>query len=1100
MKKFRLLGIRELVFPLRLSLSIGLTVIILSLSVSQSYASEGFPQDNKFTISVKQSPISEVLDQIEKQSDYSFLYNRDVVDVKRKIDLAVKETPINALLSLIFDGTTVNYKIVDQHIILSPRFQNVNKKSSVSGVVSDANGVPLPGVTIQVKGASRGVVTGIDGDFIIKDLSSTDVLIFSFIGMKTIEVVVAQQSTLAIVLNDDSIGLNEVVAIGYGVVRKSDITGAISKVTDKEISSSPVSRVDQALQGKTAGVQVTSTNGAPGEGTTIRIRGGNSINASNEPLFVIDGFIGGGDLNSINPSDIASMEILKDASATAIYGARGANGVILITTKKGTAGKSKISFDVYHGIQQLPRKIDLLRGPDRAIYANEADAVLNAPISFPDLSVVTHTDWQDEITQTAPMSNYNLAISGGNEKLTYFFSANYFNQEGIIRNSGFERFQTRLNLNAKLNSWLSFGANMNLNRSDRANNTVNLYNVLKEAATVLPVYDEDGDYNKVNPLSGQFFENPLAQAVMMKNNTYRTRFLGNWNAIASFNNGLTIKSTFGADLNFAKQNIYNPGELPVRKEQNRGGYGSVSTAESVNILNENTINYIKTFGKHRINILGGATIQKSQSENLWASGDGFTNDLLEYNKLSTGDPEKRKSDTGFKDWTILSFLGRVNYSLSDKYLFTLSARQDGSSRLAKKNKWAFFPSAAVAWRLGEEDFVKNLNVFHNLKIRASYGKTGSQAIDIYSTLPTLGVTKYYFNQLENIGYRQGNLANEDLKWETTDQLSFGLDASFLDGKLSLETDLYYKKTKDLLLSVELPGTTGYSSRLDNIGEVENKGIEVMLHAIVFDNKEFSWDASFNIATNRNKVLDLGTDKGYRDVGTGARLIEGEPAAVFYGAVYDGTWKSQAEIDANPGYMVGAKPGFPRFKDVNGNNKFDGLDDYAIIGSPEADFFGGIRNNFHYKNFDLDIFFNFSYGNDIFNTMSPRFFFGDYASNVHSDLKNRWTEQNSTSNIPGAGSISVVDVNTTGYSISVHDGSFLRLKTVKLSYALPANKLPWVSKASIYFTGENLWLLSNYDYGYDPEVNSQGTNSVLRGFDGSSYPQNRTFILGVNVEF
>ncbi|MCG8687982.1 MAG: SusC/RagA family TonB-linked outer membrane protein, partial [Desulfobacterales bacterium] len=569
----------------------------------------------------------------------------------------------------------------------------------------------------------------------------------------------------------------------------------------------------------------------------------------------------------------------------------------------------------------------------------------------------------------------------------------------------------------------AFGANLNFTQSNRANNTVDIWTVLKDGVTSLPVYDESGGYNIINPLSGQLFENPLAQAMLQKNNTHKTRFLGNWYGMASFKNGLTLKSTFGADINNSKQNIYHPGELPRRKDQELGGYAKIETWKTVNLLNENTVTYVKEIGKHRFNALAGATIQHSESENLWASADGFTNDLLEYNKLSTGDPELRLSDSGFSDWTMVSFLGRVNYSYNDKYLFTASARQDGSSRLAKNHKWAFFPSAAVAWRMGEEDFIKDLGVFYNLKLRASYGKTGNQAIGIYSTLPTLGVTKFFFNENEYVGYRQGNLANEDLKWETTDQYSLGLDAALLDGKLSFEIDTYYKKTKDLLLSVELPGTTGYSGRIDNIGSVENKGIEFMLNALVLERNDFSWDLSFNIAANRNKVLDLGTEKGFRDVKAGARLIEGEPAVVFYGAVYEGTWKSQEEIDALPGYMVGAKPGYPKFKDVNDNGKYDGLDDYDIIGSPEANFFGGFRNSFTYKNLGLDVYFNYSYGNDIMNTMSPRFFFGGFASNIHADARDRWTESNPTSDIPRAGSHPIVSVNTPAYSISVHDGSF-----------------------------------------------------------------------------
>ena len=1087
-------GIGKILKIMKLTLSLLLFAVV-------SFATESYSQSTRLNLKMENVTIVEIFQEIERTSEFGFLFKSEQLDIEKKYTVDLQDAKIEEVLNQILEEGSI-YKIIGKNIILTKEEQYFGNQQqrTISGKVADKNGQPLPGVSIIIKGTTQGTITDFDGNFFLADVPGDATLVFSFVGMKTQELAIAGQSTFDVVLEEDAIGIEEVVAIGYGVVKKRDITGSVAKVNAKDMEVAPVARVDQALRGKTAGVQVTSLNGAPGAGTTIRIRGGNSINASNEPLYVIDGFIGGGDLNLINPADIESMEILKDASATAIYGARGANGVILITTKKGKAGKSKIAIDAYHGMQELPSKIDLLTGPQRAQYANESDELTNTPITYPDLSSVTHTDWQDAVTQVAPISSVNLSISGGKENVDYFFSANYYNQEGIIKNSGFERYQTRLNINAKLNSWLSFGANLNFSRSNRANNTVSLYNVIKDAATSLPIYDENGDYNIINPLSGQLFENPLAQALLQKNNTYKTRFLGNWYGKASFANGLTIKSTIGADVNNSKQNIYTPGSLPRRMDQELGGYARISTSAGVNLLNENTVSYMKDIGKHRFNILGGATIQHAETESLWASADGFTNDLLEYNKLSTGDPELRLSDSGFSDWTMVSFLGRVNYSYNDKYLFTASARQDGSSRLAKNHKWAFFPSAAVAWRMGEEDFIKDLGVFYNLKLRASYGKTGNQAIGIYSTLPTLGVTKFFFNENEYVGYRQGNLANDDLKWETTDQYSVGLDAALLDGKLSFELDAYYKKTKDLLLSVELPNTTGYGGRINNIGSVENKGIEFMLNAIVMERTDFTWDLSFNIAANRNKVLDLGTEKGFRDLTGGARLIEGEPAVVFFGAVYEGTWKSQEEIDALPGYMVGAKPGYPKFKDVNDNGKYDGFNDYDIIGSPEADFFGGFRNSFNYKNFGLDVFFSYSYGNDILNTMSPRFFFGGFASNIHADARNRWTENNTTSNIPRAGSHPIVNVNTPAYSISVHDGSFLRLQTLRLSYTLPSKNISWLNKASIYATGENLWLLTNYDYGFDPEVNAQGTNSVLRGFDGTVYPQNRTFIIGVNVEF
>ncbi|MBI9062592.1 MAG: TonB-dependent receptor [Marinilabiliaceae bacterium] len=1098
---FKLSMPRKLLMIMQISFIL-LFAVLLQVSAT-SLAQKVVIKKNKLTY-------EQLFEEIEAQTGIATLLSNREINLSDKVFINEKYFELEDLLKVVTQDTELTFELIDDYIIIRPlkpeekavvQETGQPEKKTLKGQVIDAEtNEPLVGVNVYVKETTTGTITDIHGEFSLEVSPDAQALAFSFIGFVRQELPIADQSTFRVVLKSEISDIDEVVVVGYGIVKKSDLTGSVTKIKAKELSAAPVARVDQALRGKTSGVQVVSNSGVPGGGASIRIRGGNSINASNEPLYVIDGFIGGGDLNSINTADIESIEILKDASSTAIYGARGANGVVLITTKSGQSGESVMTVDAFQGIQKLPKTIDFLSGVERAKYANDADKLNGKSPSFPDLSKVSNTNWQEEITQTGAISNLNVAFKGGSEKTKYYFSANYFDQEGIIKNSGYERLQTRLNLDTDLTSWLKFGAKMNLSRTNTQNSTISLWNVLKEAVTLLPVYDENGEYNTQNPLSGQLFENPIAQSKLMKNNTYRTRLLTKYDLTASFNNNLVFKTSFGADLNFIKQNQYAPGSLPRRKDLNKGGYGRIDVNNNYNILNENTINYTKTIDQHRFSLLGGATYQHYESESVWGKGEGFNNDIFEYNNLETGDPELRKVDSDFKDWTIVSFLARVNYSIADKYLFTLSARQDGSSRLAKNEKWAFFPSSAFAWRLSEEDFIKNLNVFYNLKFRASYGRTGSQAIDIYSTLPTIGISNYWFNELENIGYSQGNLANNDLKWETTDQLSIGFDASFLGGRLNVETDYYYKKTKDLLLSLELPNTTGYSTRLDNIGEIENRGLELMISGKVLKTNNFTWEASFNIAKNKNKVLDLGTEKGYRNLGSGARLIEGESAIVFYGAIYEGTWKSQQEIDSNPDYMVGVKPGYPKFKDCNKNGKYDGLDDYAILGSPEPDFYGGFSSNFEYKNFNLDLFFTYSYGNDILNTETPKFFFGDFAANIYEECSDRWTEENPTSNIPRAGSQGVLDINSPAFSVSVHDGSFLRLQTLKFSYNLPVKNIQWLNKASIYFTGENLFICTNYDHGFDPEVNAKGSGKLLRGYDGAVYPQNRTYTLGLNIEF
>ena len=1078
-----------------------LNAIFLLLCFSHAWALSGYSQETKLTLKMSDSKVIEVLDAIEEQSEFFFLFNQKLVDVERKVDIDVQEKSIDFILQKLFAGTNVNHMVIDRQIVLTTFNEELlpQQQPAVSGTVTDESGQPLPGATVVVKGTTQGTVTNADGEYSLSNIPDDATLVFSFVGMRTEEVAVGSQTSIDVTLEADVIGIEEVVAIGYGVVKKSDLTGAVSQVKAEDIGAAAASRLDQALQGKAAGVQVTSLNGEPGTGTSIRIRGGNSINASNEPLYVIDGFIGGGNLNTININDIESIEILKDATATSIYGARGANGVILVTTKRGKEGTSRININSYYGMQTLANKIDFLRGPDRAAYAKEHQEHNNQAVIFPDPSSVPHTDWQEIMTQDAPITNTDISFSGGTKSLKYFLSGNYYKQDGIILNSGFERYQTRLNLDADFFNWLTVGTTMNVSRTVRNNNKVDFYNLLKESLTTTPVYNEDGTYNEWMTLNSSYFNNQLAEAEMVKNDTYNTRFLGNYFLTANFKNGLTLKSTFGTDLNYSKTNVYQPGRLPRRKDQNLGGYARVSTSTSTGILNENTITYIKNFDNHSINLLGGATYQHSQSESLWASGDGFTNDVLEFNRLSTGDPELRNSDTGFSDWTIVSFIGRANYIYNDKYLLTLVGRYDGSSRLAQNHKWAFFPSAALAWRLIQEDFIKDLGIFSNLKMRASYGKTGNQAIGIYSTLPSLQVSKVFFNSSEWVALGTGNIPNPDLKWETTDQFDIGIESGFFDGKLSFELDYYYKKTNDLLLRVEIPRQSGYSSRLVNIGEVENQGLELLVNAYPVKTTDFSWELALNIAANRNKVLSLG-DKDFVDVTQGSRLIVGEPAIVFYGMVYDGTWHTQEEIDASNGFMSNVKPGYPKFKDIDGSGKFEKTSDREILGSPEPDFFGGIQNTLTYKNLELDFYLQGSYGNEIYSQFAPRLFFGGFASNIHAMALDRWTEENYMSDIPRAGSVPIIDVNNDVHSTDVQDGSFLRLKTLRFTYKIPTSVVPWVNSAKIYVMGNNLFCLNNYDWGYDPEVNSKGTHSILRGYDAYTYPSSRSFTVGFNVEF
>ncbi|HTJ11817.1 MAG TPA: TonB-dependent receptor [Dinghuibacter sp.] len=1084
---------------------------ILLLTASMQVSAAGFSQT--VNLHLRQAPLEKVFTEIERQTGFNFYYQVELLRQAPKLTISLHDAGIGQALDSCLSGLPLTYEIIGKMIVLKPRSPGNRRQEpapstpepspppvTVTGHITDEKGAPMSGVTVLVKGTRTGTVSDADGNFTLQIPDPGSTLVLSHVGYLDSEVPLRGRTTLAIGMKVANTSLNQVVIVGYGTVKKGDLTGSVTKIDGGDVQSAPVASVDQALQGKAAGVQVTSISGAPGAGTTIRIRGGNSINASNEPLYVVDGFIGGGDLTSINVADIESIEILKDASATAIYGARGANGVILITTKHGRAGTAEITANVYTGFQELPKEVSLLTGPQLAQYVNERAALFNSAPVYPDVSKVTNTDWQKVITRHAGMVNANLGFSGGTEKVTYYLSGNYFNQDGIILNSGFQRYQTRLNLRLKLAPWLTFGTDMNFSRSKFNNNKTSLYDILKTAPTSLPVKDSTGNYTILSPLSGQVFENPVATALESINNSYATALLGGWYLEASFHNGLRFRSTFDIDADDSTNEQYAPGTLPLNLAENIGGSAQLSALQSFNWQNENTVSYTRDFGKHHVDLVGGFTYQHEVDKFFQAKGAGFTNDDLTFNNLSTGNPLQASNSSNYSAWTIASLLGRANYSFEDKYLLTVSARQDGSSRLAANHKYAFFPSAAVAWKLGNEQFIRDLHWFSDLKLRASYGKTGNQAIAVYSTLPSLQVTNVWFNGQQQLGYTLGNIPNSDLKWETTNQADIGLDAGFFKGRLTLDADAYYKKTYNLLLNVPIAGTTGYSSRLANVGSTRNAGVELLVSGTVIQQRDFAWTLSFNIAGNRNKVLALGAGKQFIDIADGYRLIVGKPAPVFWGAKAEGVFHTQEEVNALPGYQASLVPGDIKFRDVNGNGKYDGAADDTIIGNPAPKYFGGFSSLFRYKRLTLNIYFEYSHGNDVINSLGTRWFAGDYASNVGAIATGRWEPSNTTSNIPRAGADARINVNSQAYSFAVQNGSFLRLKTLQLSYNLSPRNLKWMHDASLFFTASNLWIHDHYTWGYDPEVSTNGTSPVLAGGDQASYPQNRSFLFGINLKF
>ena len=981
--------------------------------------------------------------------------------------------------------------------VLASDFSNDQQKRTVKGQVFDEEKQPMPGVTVTIKGTNVGAITDSNGNYSLEvDPSYPDpILVLSFIGYKTVEAKVNNLSVIDFTLESEVIALNELVVIGYGTVRKSDITGSVSSIDAQETFVAPVSNISQAIQGRAAGVFVTSANNEPGGGTTIRIRGGNSITAGNEPLYVIDGVIGAA-LNSIAPSDIKSIEVLKDASSTAIYGTRGANGVILITSKKGTIGKPRVTINTSHGWQKVAGKVDVRDGMEFAQFYN--DGALNTGLEpFYDLdNLPEETDWQEEGLREAYITDNGVSVQGGTDLTQYYVSGNYMKQEGVQLANEFQRYNINFNLDQKISNFLKIGVNVRY---------LNLYTdnpkygagTLAILSPLLSVYDENGDYT-YQWESGVLFDNPIAAAEMNTDQTFNDRIMAIGNAEFTIFKGLKFKTSFSYEKATGKTQVYLPGSKPNRAAQNAGGYGSISNSDQTTILNENILSYDKDFSNSSLNVILGQTVQSFDGESSFISGDKLLNDATKFYALEFTEVEYRTISSSYNMWNIVSFLGRVNYSVANKYLFTASIRRDGSSRLGENNKWANFPSVAFAWKMSEEPFIKDLGIFDNLKLRTSYGLTGNQGIPTFSTLPRLGTIQGIVDDTEYTGVIQGTLSNPNIKWETTAQFDVGLEAGFLKNRLNFEFDFYYKKTSDLLFDVEVPYLTGFTSQLQNIGSLQNLGYEALINANIISKQNFSWDITANISQYVNKILDLG-EKEYIETyrlpapsrALTGKLIEGEPLGIFVGYIVEG-------VDSETGDFF--------FKDISGPEGIaDGVvdqHDETIIGNSNPKFFGGIQSNLRYKNFGLSLFFQGVYGNDLYNTRlynSSSLEVAGHELNSYSQLSSYWTVDNPEgAEWPGAG----IANNILLYSNSkfIQDGSFLRLKNLEFSYTIPLVR-NLVDELRIYFVGTNLFILKDKEYlNYDPEVSQFGTDDVLRGYDNVVYPNNKSYVFGLSITF
>ena len=985
-------------------------------------------------------------------------------------------------------------------------------------VLSEVDNSPLPGVTVIVKGTTVGSTTNGDGTFLITTDAPNPVLAFSYIGFVSTEARVGADGRVNVQLKESTTALSDVVVVGYGTQRKRDITGSVASISAEQVAETPITRADQILQGRVSGVQVTQTNSEPGGNVSIRIRGTNSINTGNEPLFVVDGFPGAGDLNSINPSDIESIEVLKDASATAIYGSRGANGVVLITTKKGKVGKGTINFEAYTGVQLVRHKYELMNAKEFASYLNDVNfgsATLPQPYTQEQIDALGEgTNWQDEILRTGKMSNYQLGFNGGTEETRYNLSFNYFDQQGIILNSGFQRGTIRLNLDKKISPKLSMNFSSQVAGTFEKRALVNSQGgsfggVLLDAlriSPILPVRDEFGQYTYSNgPLPYvEDVGNPVAYAEKTKDQRTTARALLNVGVNYEIVKGLTARVTGGFDYNNNQQNTYRPSDVFLGRLTN--GSAVRATTYRYSWLNENTLTYDKKLNENNaLNVVVGLTEQQFFGDDFSTSANNFFTNTLGSDNLALA-ATLLTPGSGRPSNTLASYFGRANYRLFEKYLFTVTMRADGSSRFGANNKWGYFPSAAFAYRLIDEKFMQNLTFLSDLKLRVGYGITGNQEISNYQSLARYDAGSYASGSTRLVGLVPLNIRNPDLKWESTAASNVGIDLAFLQNRIQVTADAYYKKTSDLLLRVSVPRTTGYGDIYLNAGSVENKGFEFALTTNNIDGKKFSWNTNLNFSLNRNKVLDLngeyeryvGASSSSLFVGSGlgntSVLRVGEPIGSFFGYVFDGIWQTPEEITAS-GTKTVVRPGDPRYKDLNGDGTITAAD-RTIIGRAQPKFIYGMTNGFKYGGFNLSVFIQGVQGSDVLNLNRYELESGITTTNKLKTVNDRWTGPGTSNTIPRAGS--TIRRSTGIVNDVLEDGSFVRLKTVTLGYTLPKFGNT-VKSASIYVTAQNLVTLTKYT-GYDPEVNSFGRDNLSLNTDYNAFPSTRTFIAGVRLGF
>jgi TonB-linked SusC/RagA family outer membrane protein len=1139
---------------MKISLIAFILTLFSSIVFSSNISGQGIKSAD-ISLNKSTTSLNRLIKAIEKQTSYSFFYEDETLSDKSfPVELSDNEGTVYDILSEVSNQTGLAFRQVNKTIAIK-RADNIEQPGPVtvvqqetklvSGKVSDSNNIPLPGVSIVIKGTTKGVTTGTDGQYSLNVPTNAETLVFSFIGMRTQEVAIAGQSNINVVMHEETIGLDEIVAVGYSTQKKKDLTGAVAVVDVEEIASTPVAGVDMMIQGHMAGVNVVADNN-PGGGVAVRVRGFSTVR-NNDPLYIVDGVPVESGLNLINPNDIESLQVLKDASSASIYGSRAANGVVIITTKKGQKGKQKVTFDSYVGVQSAAKLLTPLNAqeygdclwqafendgstPSDDIYGTGSTAVIPDYLDEDERVPSANVNWVDAITQNAMVQSYNVGVSNGSDKSRHSFSVGYFGQDGIVKYTNYKRITARFNSDYRLFDRLSIGENFTVSHSWSNQAGVNsaLGSVILSAyqfPSIAPIKDLDGNY------AGAFLNdtgNPLASLYYNRDDKKkRLKLFGNTYAELEIIKGLKVKTNFGIDY----ADYYFRDYDPAYEETGATSSNDISTLTTENNKKftwtwTNTVSYTKEFGNHKISAFAGMEAIQTHYEEFTAYREDFAYDEDNFRYLDAGDASTAENSGTGSSSSLASYFAKVDYIYNNRYLCAFTLRRDGSSKLGD-NKWGNFPAFSLGWRVSEEDFF-NIDPISNFKLRFGWGQNGNQDVPDYATIESYASSSYYSNYAidgsqnsVSTGYTKTRNGNSDLKWETTTQTNIGLDLGFLDNRLNVTADYFIKNTDDMLIERTYPLIIGgtNSTVWDNAGSMENKGFEFSIEYHSKQKNDFSWNASLNFSHVNNELKSLPDDVSYITLSTStlhsinfdqevSRSVVGQPIASFYVYKSLGIFQSQDEIDNyinSDGDLIQseAQPGDLKFADTDGDGDLDS-DDRTFVGNPHPDLTFGFNFGFNYKDFDFQAFFNGSIGNDIYDlTRYKGDFFDQSTYNKFDRVKNAWTESNTNTSIPRL-SLDDLNNNIRPSSYYVSDGSYVRLKSLTLGYNFSklAKKIK-SDKLRVYVQAQNLLTITGYD-GMDPEVGLQSYTSSNRnldiGVDRGLYPTSRTFMLGVNVGF